>query len=152
MGGNKPDQAPADAAPLLARAVECLCHDREGLRAAYLAAQLLIDRRWHQWLAPTWDAPAILVFTGEICVAGINYSRDEKLRTVSVDFAWCSPARPQALAVCLIAFRREMRRHPTIEVKFAIHPDNGPMRKMVAKLGLQPASLSFRVPLAGAVA
>lgn len=147
-GGAKPDTAPGDGAPvqLTVRVVERLCHDREGLRAAYLAAQVLIENRWHSWPAPSWDERALLVFAGEQCVAGINYSLDEKILTVSVEFAWCSPSRPAALAVCLAGFRRVLRQRPVHELKFAIHPDNRPMRKLVEKLKLKPSSLSYRVP------
>ena len=52
-----------------------------------------------------------------------------------------------ALTVCLARLRSELRRQPLIEIKFTIHSDNGAMRKLAEKLGLQPTTLSFRVPI-----
>lgn len=131
---------------LTVRRVERLCHDREGLRATQLAGHLLIERRWHEYQPAAWDEPAILAFADEECVGAINFNRDDKMLIVNISFAWCSPAHPRALALCLAAFRAELQRNPA-ELSFACHPDNAPMLRLVQLLQLQPSSLRFRVPL-----
>jgi hypothetical protein len=128
------------------RAVDRLCHDEAGQRAAYLAAQVLIENRWHNWPAPGWDQPAILAFVGADCVAGANFNRDDVQQTVLIEFAWCDRQHPRALAVVLAALRQKLREQPTRRVRFACHPDNAPMLKLTRLLGLTPSSVSFRMP------
>jgi hypothetical protein len=100
------------------------------------------------WQAAGWDSPAIVAMHDGKCVAGINYSIDEKQLIAHVDFAFCNGEHPSAFAACLLRARKKIAAAKLREVRFAMHRGNAPMEKLVRKLKLQPHSLSFRVPLA----
>jgi hypothetical protein len=125
--------------------LERLCHDQAISGATYEASVCLISKGFIQWPAPTWDAPTIAVIDAGECVAAINYSHDEKQQTTNIDFAFCAPSHPKALAVAVLAARRTFRAMQVRYVTFTHHHGNTEMEKLVAKLRLKPHSLSYRV-------
>lgn len=125
--------------------VDKLCKSRVGLTAAYKAGFELQEKGWMRYPAASWERPAILIFDGAECVAGVNYSVNEDHCSVSIDFAFCTT--PKALALALLRFRRLIKALPCEELEFACHPGNEQMMKAVRMLGLQPKTLSFSVPL-----
>jgi hypothetical protein len=127
--------------------LERLCHDETVSKAAFKAGNVLIENGWQRWPAPSWDEPVIAVMDGNKCVAGINWSKNEKQRSAEVEFAFCDSESPQALVMCLLRARRRAAEAGLVEVRFAHHNGNEPMAKLVRKLRLQPHSLSFRVPV-----
>lgn len=141
--------APAGVADGRIRIVELdrLCHDATVSKAAFRAGNLLIESGWIQWPAPCWDEPVIAAMDGDECVAGINWSKDEKQLYAAVEFAFCDNKRPQALAMCLLRARKRADEAGLKEIRFAHHSGNEPMEKLVRRLRLKPHSLSFRVPV-----
>jgi hypothetical protein len=123
-----------------------LCHNEEANRATHLASSSLQLRKFTPYTAASWDEPAIAAFSGEDCVAVVNYSYDEKQHTANVDFAFCSRNHPTALAMCLLGLRKKLREKPINYVRFTHHVGNEEMERAVAKLGLTPFTMSYRVP------
>lgn len=126
--------------------VEKLSLSPPGLLEAYRCGLMLQEKGWMLYPAASWDAPAILAFENDRCVAGINWSKSDSDNHAAVDFAWCSPDRPDALTACLLRFRRLLRAHPPAWLSFTCHTGNAPMEKLVERMRLRPHSRSYRVP------
>lgn len=132
---------------LRTEALECLAHNEVALKEGYRCGRILEDKGWMQWPAASWDEPAVVAFEGDKCVAGLNYSYNEKTRVVTVDFAWCSPEYPKALMLCLLGFRKALRAKPTNRVAFSHHVGNEAMAKLVRKLRIPPKMIRYEVPI-----
>jgi hypothetical protein len=130
--------------------IERLCHSEAVSKAAFSASNILIEKGFIRWPAACWDEPAIAVIDGNRCVAAINWSRDDKQRYASVDFAFCDGSKPQALAMCILRARKRLAEAGIHEVRFAHHEGNEQMAKLAHKLRLRPHSISYRVPVRSA--
>jgi hypothetical protein len=130
--------------------LERLCHSEAASKAAFSASNILIEKGFIRWPAACWDEPAIVVMDCDKCVAGINWSKDEKQRSATVEFAFCDQSTPAAFAMALLRARKRVAEAGLGEIRFAMHHGNEPMQKLAAKLKLKPHSLSFRVPVPAA--
>lgn len=128
------------------REVEKLALCREGMTSAYRAGMILQEKGWMLFPAASWNRPAILAFDGETCVAGVNWSRDDDDGSACVNFAWCAPEKPAALALCFLRFRASLRKHPPSWLSFTCHDGNEQMQQLVRRMKLRPHSHSYRVP------
>jgi hypothetical protein len=127
--------------------VEKLCTSQAGITAAFKYALHLQEKGLMRFPAPEWNKPAILVFDGPECVAGINYDVDEDQLRTDIEFAFCSSSHPLALAKALMRFRTILKRTKSETLHFTCHTDNAQMMKAVDRLKLEPFTHSFRIQL-----
>lgn len=124
-----------------------LSQHQAGMTSAYRRSLFLMDAGWMRFPAASWDKPAIIALADGDCIAGINWSEDDVIMRLTIDFAWCEPGHPKALALVLLRFRAKFKGSDFQEVGFTCHDGNEPMAKAVRVLGLSPVSRNYRMTL-----
>lgn len=113
-----------------------LCRNKVGVAKAYLASMPLIENGWCRYPAACWDKPAVLVFRGAACVAGLNYDIDpDTPERATINFAFCDGSEPKALALAALAFRRMAKALGCEVIRFSYHNGNRQMEKAARVIG-----------------